>query len=262
MIIYFVDLMNDVLIKDLTPGQIASICDHTFLRRAEEYRGPDVNAVEEREKDFYNFLEDTVNGLTPYAICVRPEDVHFAKRYLSDNKSDIKIASVVGFPDGNWYQSRQKVDEMSIAIDSGADEIDMVMRYSALKEGDYQGVCNDIHAVKNSLDKYSINKDIVLKLILETSELSPEEIKTACEIARDYGVDFVKTSTGFTSQGATSVDVAIMRDNFSGGIKISGGVNPGNIYSLLRAASGRDDGYIDLDPMKVRIGESSLLSGF
>jgi len=252
--------MNDVLIKDLTPEQIASICDHTFLRRPEEYRGSDVNAVLERKKDFYNFLENTVNGLTPYAICVRPEDVHFTKSYLSENKSDIKIASVVGFPDGNWYQSRQKVDEMSTAIGDGTDEIDMVMKYDALKKGDYHIVSNDIHAVKNSLDKYPTNKDIVLKLILETSELSADEIKTACEIARDYGVDFVKTSTGFTSQGATSVDVAIMRDNFSGGIKISGGVNSGNIYSLLRAASGRDDGYIELDPMKVRIGESSLLS--
>ncbi len=256
MLSIIVNLMTDVLISELTPEEIASICDHTFLHRVEEYREPDVNAVEKRKEEFYNFLEDTILGRTPYAVCVYPEDVLAAKDYLKN--TGIKVVSVVGFPDGCWYRPQHKTNEMGIAVTDGADEIDMVMNYDALKDGEYQSVRDDILAVKNQLDFYSGNKDIVLKVILETSELNYDQIKKACKIASDCGVDFVKTSTGFTSHGATPDDLKVMRDNFSGGVKISGGVHSGNLYGLLCAASGRSDGYIDLDPMKIRIGESSL----
>jgi deoxyribose-phosphate aldolase len=99
----------------------------------------------------------------------------------------------------------------------------------------------------------------LLKLILETSELTQEQVKELAILANNWGVDFIKTSSGFASKGAEAEKVRTMREYFKKGVKVSGGIKKDNIYQLLEAASGRDDEYIDLDPNKVRIGESSLL---
>jgi deoxyribose-phosphate aldolase len=100
-----------------------------------------------------------------------------------------------------------------------------------------------------------------VKLILETSLLTSDEIIIACKLADEIGVDFVKTSTGFVVAGAKAEHLKLMRANFSKGVKMSGGVNKENLHDLLTAASGREDGMIELDPLKIRIGESSLLRG-
>lgn len=245
-----------VRISELTPEQVASICDHTFLSRQECYRKEGVNASDERRKEFEKFITDTLKGPLPYAICVRPEDVKHAKKLLRKNyKSSVIIASVVGFPDGSWYSTRFKVAEAKLAIKDGAGEIDMVINVRKLKKGRLEAVEKDIAAVVKACHK----RGVLLKLILETSELSDEEIIVACGIAEKLGVDFVKTSTGFGSAGANAKNVKLMRENFSRGIKISGGVKKDNLVELLKAASGRDDEMIELDPRKVRIGESSLL---
>ncbi len=251
-------------IDELTNEDIASICDHTFLKRTESFaaiakKGEDPIAI--REKAFDDFFSEVAGlgfmGLLPYAVCVRPEDVSYSEKRLRDlgYLPVVETASVVGFPDGSLYSTDFKVAEAELAMRDGATEIDMVLNYHLLKGGHREEVKRDIKAVVN---KAHLNKALV-KVILETSMLNEYEIARACEIANMCGADFVKTSTGFSSSGAKVGDVKLMAEHFPRGIKISGGVNEDNVYELLRAASRRDDGYIDLDPISIRIGESSLL---
>jgi len=185
-------------------------------------------------------------------------DVGFAKYYLSkNNRKQMKISAVAGFPNGD-NPTREKIEQARRAINAGADEIDMVLDYDSLKSHNYENVYKDILEVSEAVHK----KQGLLKVIFENSSFESDEklIIKACEICTNAGVDFIKTSTGFGDYGARAEDLKIMRQSFWGGIKMAGGVNKDNIHSLLFAVSGRDDGCIDLDPMKVRIGESSLLN--
>ncbi len=253
---------NLVRIEDLTPAQVASICDHTYLNRPEAFlkiAKEGESPVRLRQIDFLNFLKNSVKNKDrlPYAVCVRPEDVSFATGclYMPETKH-IVIASVVGFPDGTNYDSGFKLAETDLAIKRGAEEIDMVIDYTALKSREFDFVQEDIEGIV----KRAHGDGVLVKLIFETSELNEEEIKKACEIARVTDVDFIKTSTGYGAYGAQPAKVRIMRENFDKGVKISGKVKPDNYKELLYAASGRTDGFIDLDPRKIRIGESSLLN--
>lgn len=248
-----------VKISELGYDELAGICDHTFLNRSEGYRESakelKTSAVRMRADAFRKFLTDVgYNNPKPYAVCVRPEDVLNTSFYLSQHAPQIKIASVVGFPDGSLYSTRFKVAETEIAIDCGANEVDMVLNYDAVKNKG-AGWGRDIGEVVEAAH----NRGALVKVILETSELTAEQIEQACKTADTYEADFVKTSTGFGAHGARAVDVKIMRENFPRGIKISGGVKGSNVCDLLVAVSGRTDGYIGLNPMKIRIGESSLL---
>ena len=152
------------------------------------------------------------------AVCVNSCYVPLAKQSLA--KSDVKICTVVGFPLGAM-STEAKVFEAKNAIDQGADEIDMVINIGLLKSKNYVAVLKDISDVKTAIG----NK--VLKVILEISELSKNEIIKACEIAMDANADFVKTSTGFSKSGATLTAVKIMRKTVKDHVKIkaSGGVN-------------------------------------
>jgi len=249
-----------VRISDLTPGQIASICDHTFLNRAEAFRDKasksGESAVRLCQKSFVDFLREMIEcEIKPYALCIRPENVKFASDYLQDSLPDVKIASVVGFPDGNRYSTAAKMFEASLACGDGASEIDMVLNYDRLISADYSFVENDVRRVVSAAHSH----DALVKVILETSELNDDHIIQACNICKECGADFVKTSTGFSSNGALPNVLKLMRNYFNKGVKMSGGVNAKNVRELLYAASGRDDGYIILDPMLIRIGESSLL---
>lgn len=245
-------------IDDLTIEQVACICDHTFLYRAESYlhtAAAGESPVRLREIAFQAFLEECC-VLRPYAICVRPEDVLQAKQYLEERGlSSVMVASVVGFPDGASYSTDFKVAETRLAMSCGAGEIDTVLNYDLLKARKYHSALDDVRAVVD----VSHAGGAVVKLILETAELDRDMIRRACDLAREAGADFVKTSTGFGAHGARPEDVRIMRDSFDKGVKISGGVKPGNFKSLLEAASERNDGRILLDPSRVRIGESALL---
>jgi len=248
-------------ISELTPEQVASICDHTFLNRPEAFRKDGVNASDERRKEFENFMNEMLSSkILPYAVCVRPEDVKHANKMLKKHdKTSIVIASVVGFPDGGWYTTDFKVAETKLAIKHGAKEIDMVLDCERFKKELRKSKFNHVKKDISAVVKAAHSKKALVKLILETSLLTNDEIISACKIADELGVDFVKTSTGYALSGAKAEHLKLMRANFSKGVKMSGGVKKDNIAELLTAVSGRDDGMIDLDPLKVRIGESGLL---
>jgi len=248
-------------IDDLTPKQIASICDHTFLmpdqafhEKAKELK---ITASALREKEFYSFLEFTVKtDLTPYAVCVLPDDVAYARQYLdSHGGSGIRVASVIGYPNGDWDSTDEKIECMKKVSRHGAAEIDPVIRYNALREGRNSFVIDEMWQIVDRAH----NQGMKCKYILENCELTPALIKKACKIAESCNADFVKTNTGMGYSLAREEDIIIMKENFPRGIKIAGGVVETNYKSLLRAASGRSDGMIELDPMKIRIGESKLL---
>lgn len=248
-----------VSLSDVTKAQIASICDHTFLKRSEGFssEGSLSSRILARKQAFFAFLEETVTmSLRPYGICVRPEDVRHASSFLAAHNCPIRITSVVGFPDGSHYSTGLKVAETQQALQDGAHEIDMVLNYEALKSGKTQEALRDVQAVSDLVH----SKGKLLKLILETCELTSDQIIQACAIATETKCDFVKTSTGFGGGGASESDLHIMRATFLGGVKISGGVSQNSVISLLTAASGRTDGMIELNPLKIRIGESALLT--
>lgn len=151
------------------------------------------------------------------AVCVNGCHVPLAKELL--NGSDIKLAAVIGFPLGAMTTSA-KIFEAKDAISKGADEIDMVLNIGCLKSGLDEFVQNEITQIKSAVG------DKVLKVILETCYLTDDEKRRACTLAVSSGADFVKTSTGFGTGGATFEDVKLMkeivRDNAL--IKASGGI--------------------------------------
>ena len=152
-----------------------------------------------------------------YAVCVNSCYVALAKKLLS--KTKIKIATVIGFPLGATT-TETKVFEAKNAINDGADEIDMVINMGFLRSKNYVAVFKDISDVKLAIGK------IPLKVILEISELSKNEIVKGCEICLDANVDFIKTSTGFSKSGATLTAVKIIKKIVKDGAKIkaSGGI--------------------------------------
>ncbi|MFI5222420.1 MAG: deoxyribose-phosphate aldolase [Bacteroidia bacterium] len=154
-----------------------------------------------------------------YGVCVSPYFVQLAKKIIK--KNPVKIITVVGFPLG-YSTVASKVEETKKAIISGADEIDMVMNIAAFKSGDFASVQNDIQAVTTAC--HLQNKTV--KVIIETAYLSNAEIENACRICKDCEVDFVKTSTGFASKGATVEAVELMRKTLPVKIKIkaAGGI--------------------------------------
>lgn len=153
-------------------------------------------------------------------VCVNPCFVSLAKENLKD--SDVKIVTVVGFPLGA-SRADVKAYEASQAVEDGADEIDMVINVTELKNGNFDFVLNDIKKVKEACS------DKLLKVILETDLLTSDEIKKACEICIEAKADFVKTSTGFVKGGvgAKAEDVELMYKTVSPyGLKVkaSGGI--------------------------------------
>jgi deoxyribose-phosphate aldolase len=151
------------------------------------------------------------------AVCVPPMYVALARRQLQG--SSVKVCTVVGFPHG-LNLSSTKAFEAEQAVQQGADEVDMVMNISALKSGDQKLVGTDIRAVVHAATGR------IVKVILETCLLSEEEKLLACCIAETSGAHFVKTSTGFSSGGATVADVVLMRKSVGPQVQVkaSGGI--------------------------------------
>lgn len=153
------------------------------------------------------------------SVCVN----QFRTKQVADKLagSNVKVCTVVGFPLGA-VSSQVKAFEAEHAIKDGAEEIDMVINIGALKDGDYDTVRDDIQAVRNVCEK----DKITLKVIIETCLLDDEEKKIACKLAVEAGTDFVKTSTGFSTGGATARDVALMREAVGDNacVKASGGI--------------------------------------
>jgi deoxyribose-phosphate aldolase len=151
------------------------------------------------------------------SVCVNSYYTAFVAEQLKGTA--VKVCTVVGFPLGQM-STKAKAFETECAVADGAQEIDMVINVAALKDGKYDEVLNDIKAVKTACGT------ALLKVILETCLLTKEEIVKACEICVDAGADFVKTSTGFSTGGATAEDIALMRKTVGPnvGVKASGGV--------------------------------------
>ena len=179
--------------------------DHTLLKPSATTENV-IQLCKEAKK--YNF----------FAVCINGSFVGLAKRELAN--SNIKIVAVVGFPIGASATSI-KVLETKTCINDGADEIDMVINIGMLKSKDFKYVENEILAVKNEVGNR------VLKVIIETCYLTDEEKKVACKLAMNAGADFVKTSTGFGSNGATTKDILLMKEVVKKQLKIkaSGGIS-------------------------------------
>lgn len=164
-----------------------------------------------------------------YSVCVNSCHVPLAVDKLEG--SDVKIAAVVGFPLGAMTTA-SKVFEAREAVESGASEIDMVINVGALKEGRYDYVLHEVAALVDVCHGYplaygdAVGGDAVLKVIIETCLLTDGEIIKACQLAVEAGADFVKTSTGFSTGGATTEAVSLMRQTVGdrAKIKASGGI--------------------------------------
>lgn len=151
------------------------------------------------------------------SICIPPCYVENVKKYVGDK---LKICTVIGFPNG-YNTTNVKVYETLSAIENGADEIDMVINIGYLKDKRYKDIENEVKSIKNVCG----NK--ILKVIIETCLLTDEEKIKMCEIVDKSGADYIKTSTGFSTNGATFEDVKIFKENLKGSnlkIKAAGGV--------------------------------------
>lgn len=163
------------------------------------------------------------------SVCLEPCWVSLAAERLAD--SPVKVCTVIGFPLGANTKT-VKAFEAKEAVDNGAEEVDMVLNIGALKSGDYDLVLEDMKAMREAA------KEAVVKVILETCLLTDEEKKKACALAKEAGLDFVKTSTGFSTAGATTADVKLMREVVGDkmGVKASGGIRDRETAEAMIAA--------------------------
>lgn len=150
------------------------------------------------------------------SVCIPPSFVKRAHDYVNGR---LKVCTVIGFPNG-YATTAAKVFETEDAIRNGADEIDMVINLGMAKDGDWQGVMQEIRAVKDSC------KGRILKVIVEACQLTQGEKLEACRAVSLAGADFIKTSTGFSTGGATLLDVALFRANVSPDVRVkaAGGI--------------------------------------
>ena len=167
------------------------------------------------------------------SVCVNPCWIETAKKALAG--TDVKVCTVIGFPLGAMT-TEAKVFETKDAIAKGAEEIDMVINIGMLKDGGDEYVTNEIRAIKEACG------DLVLKVIIEACLLSDEEKARACRDAEKAGADFVKTSTGFSTGGATVEDVKLMRASVSENVRVkaAGGIRDKETFeAMIKAGAER-----------------------
>ena len=197
-------LIDHTLLKqDATPEQIIKLC---------------------QEAKKFDFM----------SVCVNPVYVPLAAAELEG--SDVKVCTVIGFPLG-MNMAKTKVEEAVLAVSKGAKEVDMVINVGMLKAGHDDYVKEEIFEIKEA-----VGRDIVLKVILETCLLTDDEIIRACKAAKAAGADFVKTSTGFSTGGATVEAVKLMRKTVGPemGVKASGGVRTHeDLVAMVEAGANR-----------------------
>lgn len=200
----------------------SSYIDHTLLK-------PDATRAQIRKL----CAEARDHGFA--SVCVNPFFVPQAAKELSG--STVKVCTVVGFPLG-CTPTMVKISETKWAIEHGAQEVDMVMNIAAAKSGEWDVVEKDIQALAEACHK----SGVILKVILETCLLSNEEKVKACELSWKAGADFVKTSTGFSTGGATIDDVKLMRQTVGEnlGVKASGGIkDAATAEAMIKAGATR-----------------------
>lgn len=153
------------------------------------------------------------------SVCVKPCHVLLAKKLLEG--SDVKVCTVIGFPNGSTTTATKAFETID-AIMNGASEIDMVMNVGKLISGDEHYVLNDIKQIINTCH----SENVICKVIIETSLLTDDLMVKACELVKQAGADYVKTSTGFNGGGATLEDIALMKNTVGDQVKIkaSGGI--------------------------------------
>ncbi len=207
-------------------NKILSSCDHTLLLQTATW-------------DEIREICDDAKKYNTASVCIPPCYVRQAKEYVEDS---VKICTVIGFPNGNTTTAT-KVFETKDAISNGADEIDMVINIGMLKAKNYDYVSDEIKRIKEACGSH------ILKVIIETCLLTEEEKIKMCEIVSKAGADYIKTSTGFSTAGATFEDVELFSKHVDPSVKIKAA---GGITSL-------DDAEKFMELGAVRLGTSRIV---
>ncbi|UOQ48045.1 deoxyribose-phosphate aldolase [Gracilibacillus caseinilyticus] len=197
--------------------KLANKIDHTALKPDTTREQIETLCNEARENGFYS-------------VCVNPTWVEYAFELLKG--SEVKVCTVIGFPLGATA-SAVKAFEAKYSVEKGATEVDMVINVGALKDGHHDTVKQDIEAVVQAASEKAL-----VKVIIETCLLTDEEKEMACRLAITAGADYVKTSTGFSTGGATKEDIALMRKTVGPnvGVKASGGIRDTETAEAMVAA--------------------------
>ena len=185
-------------------NEIMSMVDHTLLAQTATWE--QIKAL----------CDDAIHYGTA-SVCIPPCYVRQAKEYVGDQ---MKVCTVIGFPNGN-HTTAAKVFEAKDAVENGADELDMVINIGALKAGMDDYVLGEIRALKE------VCGERILKVIIETCLLTQEEKVKMCHLVTEAGADFIKTSTGFSTGGATFEDIALFAGNVGKDVRIkaAGGIS-------------------------------------
>ena len=202
--------------------QLNKYIDHTLLKA--DASEQEINKLCEEAKQ-YDFM----------SVCVNPYYIPLCKQLLTG--TNVKVCTVIGFPLGQM-SSKAKIAEAIDACDMGADEVDMVLNIAALKAGDLNYVTNEIKAIHEAVKA----KDAILKVIIETCLLSENNKIDACKCVSLAGAEFIKTSTGFSTAGATVADVALMKKYVAANVKIkaAGGIrNKQDALDMINAGADR-----------------------
>ena len=188
----------------INKNEILSKVDHTFLKQTATWN------------DIKELCDDAIRYNTA-SVCIPPSFVKEAKEYVNEK---MKVCTVIGFPNG-YNTTDVKVFETSNAIQNGADEIDMVINIGMLKEKEYDAILNEINEIKKACG------DKILKVIIETCLLTDEEKIKMCDIVSNSDADFIKTSTGFSTAGATIEDIKLFKKHIKNDkkIKAAGGIS-------------------------------------
>jgi deoxyribose-phosphate aldolase len=205
----------------MTTANIAAMIDHTLLKADATKEQIEILCQEAKEHQFFS-------------VCINPTWISTAKGLL--NGSSVKVCTVIGFPLGA-NTPETKAFETKNAIENGADEVDMVINIGALKDKNDELVLRDIQTVVEAAKGKALTK-----VIIETSLLTREEKVRACELSVKAGADYVKTSTGFSTGGATVEDIRLMRETVGPdiGVKASGGVrNTEDTQKMIDAGATR-----------------------
>ena len=188
----------------MTQKDILAKVDHTLLAQTATW------------EEIKQICDDGMRYETA-SVCIPPSYVEQAKNYVGDR---LKICTVIGFPNG-YNTTAVKEFETKDALEKGADEIDMVINLGWVKDGRFDLVGKEIRTLKDACG------DNVLKVIIETCLLTEEEKVKMCEVVTNSGADFIKTSTGFSTSGATFADVALFKEHVGPQVKIkaAGGIS-------------------------------------
>ena len=193
---------------------ILSCCDQTLLAQTATWA------------DIQKVCDDGMNYHTA-SVCIPPCHVKQAKEYVGDR---LAICTVIGFPTG-YHTTAVKCFEAQAAVQDGADELDMVINLGWVKEGRYDAVGAEIKALK------AVCGDKVLEVIIETCLLTDEEKIEMCRVVSESGADFIKTSTGFSTGGATPEDVRLMRTYTDAQVKVKAAGGISNLTDAARMLS-------------------------